>query len=339
METVRLALNAMNTRFELVLHGDNPASLQAAGEEALAEVERIENHLSLFRPTSEIAHLNARAAQEPVRVSPEVFTLLNHARRLSEETQGAFDITAAPLLRCWGLLGRKDGNVPGAQELAAARCVIGMRLVEMDRANFTVRFAKPGVMLDLGAIGKGYAVEQAAEILREAGVPRALIHGGTSTIYALGAPPDADAWKVAIEMSELTNPKVGRVTPCAPGLDASAGGAHGVTRPTIALRDESLSISAVSGKCFQAAGRTFGHVIDPRSGEPASHALLAAVVLPSGTETDALSTALLVVGANGHDAIASLRPGMRTLLASQANDGSIKAVARNIELRAGKVVS
>src|SRR5512144_2782410 len=98
MATVTLARNAMATRFEIVLHGENPIFLRAAGEEALQEIDRLEAQLSLFRPTSEIAHLNARAAREPVRVTPALFALLRQAERLSQETGGAFDITIAPLV-------------------------------------------------------------------------------------------------------------------------------------------------------------------------------------------------------------------------------------------------
>src|SRR5439155_10277269 len=105
MPVLTLARLAMATRFEIVLHGDNPIALRAAGEEALAEIDRLEAQLSLYRPTSEIAHVNARAAREPVRVSPTLFALLQHAQKLHAETQGAFDITIAPLVRCWGFTG------------------------------------------------------------------------------------------------------------------------------------------------------------------------------------------------------------------------------------------
>ena len=111
MQTVAVARNAMATRFEIVLHGDNPVELRAAGEEALTEIERVEAQLSLYRPTSEIAHLNARAARGPVRVTPSLFRLLQHAQRLHQETGGAFDITVAPLVRCWGFMGG-TGEVP-----------------------------------------------------------------------------------------------------------------------------------------------------------------------------------------------------------------------------------
>src|SRR5262245_57555186 len=158
-EPVTLARHAMATRFELVLYGDDPVALRAAGEEALAEVERTEDQLSLYRNTSEIAHLNARASHEPVRVSPPLFQLLERASRLSAGTGGAFDITIGPLVRCWGFMGG-TGQMPSPQAVEAARAKVGMNLVQLDATNYTVRFAREGVMLDLGAIGKGYAIER-----------------------------------------------------------------------------------------------------------------------------------------------------------------------------------
>ena len=154
MTTVTLARHAMATRFELVLHGKNADALRAAGEEALAEVDRLENQLSLYRPGSEIAQLNARAAREAVRVSPEVFALLRHAQQLHAETDGAFDITIAPLVRCWGFMGGQ-GQMPTRAAVETARRLVGMQHVHLNAADRTVRFARDGVMLDLGAIGKG----------------------------------------------------------------------------------------------------------------------------------------------------------------------------------------
>src|SRR3989442_7845792 len=101
MTTVALARHAMATRFEIVLHGENEVGLRAAAEEALDEIERLEAQLNLYQPTSEISHINARAALEPVRVEPSLFRLLQHAQRMSRETESAFDITVAPLMRWW----------------------------------------------------------------------------------------------------------------------------------------------------------------------------------------------------------------------------------------------
>ena len=314
MQTIAVARNAMATRFEILLHGENPRSLRAAGEEALDEIDRLEAQLSLYRPTSEIAHLNGRAAREAVRVSPNVFRLLQQAQELSRETDGAFDITIAPLVRCWGFMGA-TGKFPEPGEVEAARAKVGMSLVELQADDFTVRFARPGVMLDLGAIGKGYALERAAELLREAGVTGALLHGGTSTIYALGHPPEAEHWKVALEYPQ--------------GEDATASRELIATVP---LRDEAMSVSAIWGRSFTAEGKTFGHVLDPRTGQPVASTRLAAVVLSSATETDALSTALLVAGEAGHGGIASLRPGMRTMVLTEdlGVDESYRLVSQGI---------
>jgi thiamine biosynthesis lipoprotein len=334
MPTVTLARLAMATRFEIVLHGDRPVALRAAGEEALNEIERLERHLSLYRPDSEIAHLNARAAREPVKVSPDLFALLQQAKQLSEGTGGAFDITIASLVRCWGFMDG-SGKVPDTRELNRCRAQTGLDLVRLDAATGTVRFEREGVMLDLGAIGKGYAVEKAVNILREAGVTSALVHGGTSTVYAIGCPPDQPSWQVAIEPPKdesrfqptTDNPAcqtrqnfVARATKfCQPIGNEQV---ENDTAILFTLRDEALSVSAVWGKFFEAGGRRLGHVLDPRVGKPVSNgAVLAAVVLPCATETDALSTALLVVGAAGHDAVFGLRPGMRTLLMLESGVG------------------
>ncbi len=303
----------MATRFEIVLHGENPVALRAAGEEALDEVERLEAQLSVFRPTSEIAHLNARAAREPVRVTPTVFALIERARKLSLETGGAFDISVAPLVRCWGFMGG-SGRQPTPEELAAAREQVGMHLVNCDAVERMISFGREGVMLDLGAIGKGYAIECAAELMREAGVTSALLHGGTSTVYALGNPPGAEHWQVALEhpLGPGTN---------TPGIRAEHTGTQNTAdmRPfvTVELKDEALSVSAVWGKFFEHKGRMLGHIIDPRTGMPVTEALLAAVALPSATETDALSTALLTLGTEGYDLLAKLRPDIRMLVAPE----------------------
>jgi thiamine biosynthesis lipoprotein len=316
MALVTVACHAMATRFEIVLHGDNPASLRAAGEEALRLVEELEGQLSLFRAGSDIARLNARAAWEPVRVTPGVFALLLHAQKLSEQTGGAFDITVAPLVRCWGFMGG-EGRMPRPEEVAEARAKVGMPLVELNPGDCTVRFAREGVMLDLGAIGKGYAIERAAEVLREAGVTSALLHGGTSSVQAFGQPQGEECWKIAIE-----TPSPARDTP--PALLA-----------TVQLRDEAMSVSSVQEHSFRAGGRTFGHVIDPRTGEPATGTVLAAVVLPSATETDALSTALLTLGRAGQEHIASLRPGMRTLVVSESG-GQLSVESKGIKVRSAE---
>jgi FAD:protein FMN transferase len=284
----------MATRFEIVLHGQNPASLRAAAEEALDEIERVENQLSLYRASSEVACLNREAHLQPIRVTPALLRLLEQARELSQLTQGAFDITIAPLVRAWGFT-HNAGAMPDAADVETARANVGMQHVELDTAHQAVRFARPGVMLDFGAIGKGYAIDRAAELLREAGVSSALIHGGTSTTVALGRQPDGTPWKVAI-----TDP------------------ANDATEKPLAimeLENESLSVSAAWGRSFRIGEKLYGHIIDPRTGAPSEKGFLSAVVLPSATESDALSTALMTAPELMETLIRN-RPDMRCLVVS-----------------------
>lgn len=318
LATVALARAAMHTRFELLLHGADPVALRAAGEQALDEIERLEEQLSLYRPTSEIAQVNRRAFERPVPVSPNVFRLLERAADLSRATGGAFDPTIAPLVRCWGFMGG-EGCRPDDDAIDVARGQVGIDGVELDSAKFTVRFRRPGMMLDLGAIGKGCAIDAAVDLLREAGIVSAFIHGGTSSSYGLGFPPDAPVWKAAIPVPPDST-RVGTVC-TRRGVPPSGDSTNLLGE--VALTDLSLGVSGIWSKSFREGDRTFGHVIDPRLGEPVQRACLAAVVLPCATETDALSTALLVLGVEGLDVISRLRPNARFLLAGTATGSDL----------------
>ena len=311
MKCVSAARNAMATRFEIVLHGANEISLRAAAEEALNEIERVAARMSLYDPQSEISRINALAASETVRVEPGLFRLLELSKRLSEETAGAFDISILPLMRCWGFV-LDTGRLPDPDTLKEARRNVGMRWVELDEDRCAVHFARDGVKLDLGAIAKGYAIERAAEFLVEAGVESGLLHGGTSTVQAIGSPPNAPSWMVAIPDPGSSQCLSASSTQSAPEPVFAA----------VSLKDEAMSVSAVWGKAFEAGGRVYGHVIDPRKGEPVDAAVLSAVVLPSAMETDALSTALLTMGLDGHRSINGLRAGMRSLVVARGEDGS-----------------
>jgi FAD:protein FMN transferase len=281
---VALALEAMATRFELLLAGDDPVRLRAAGEEALREIERAEALLSRYRPTSPVAWINDRAGGQPVRVDPDVFRLLEQCRDLARLTDGAFDPTVGPLLRAWGFLDG-SGREPDPASLAEARGLVGMEPVELDAAAFTVRLPERGMELDLGAIGKGFALDAAIQSLQQnVASVSALVHGGTSSVHVLGRAPAGLAWRVGWRVPG---------EPEARPLDLEAA----------------LSVSAPHGKAFTADGRTYGHVLDPRTGQPTRAAQTAAVRGPSSTLCDALSTALLVLGEPARRRLAERFPG------------------------------
>ena len=288
---LRLSTEAMNTRFELVLADARPAaSLRAAGEEALDEIARVEAELSPFRRDSIVAQLHAEAALHPVQIDGVLFRFFERAAHLGQATAGAFDLTIGALTEAL-----RAGRAPAADDLA----LVGFdRQVRLDAGARTVGFASAGVRLDPGAIGKGYAVERATRLLREAGVGRALFHGGTSSVYGLGAPPDAEAWTVAVG-----NP----LQPEAP-------------LARVALRDRALGVSSVLGRTFLRGAEPEGHVLDPRSGRAVSHTVLAAVLADSPTDADALSTALLVLGREGMAALEERFPGAGFLVAERDGD-------------------
>lgn len=279
MASSAVARHLMGTRFEIYVSGDgDPVRLRAAAEEALDEVERLDRQLSMYRADSDLSDLNRRGSDEWVRLEPRLFSLLQHASGLSRATSGAFDPCVTPLLAAWGFLGA-SGRWAADEDVRAALDLAGPDRLLLDESRMAARFDRPGVRVDLGAIGKGYALDQAAGFLREEGISSALIHGGTSTVAAVGSSPDGRPWTVAIADPAQPDQVVGEVR----------------------LEDgQTLSVSAVHGKAFTGPdGRLCGHVLDPRTGMPVSGSRLGAVTGPSATESDALSTALLVLGEEG----------------------------------------
>jgi thiamine biosynthesis lipoprotein len=297
----------MATRFELVLHGADEVRLRAAGEEALQEIERLEAQLSFYRADSEITWINAHAADHPIKAEPRLFHLLKHCAHLCAATDGAFDITIGPLMRAWRMVSDR-GAIPTPLEREAARAMVGIHQLEFDDDAMTIRFKQPGVEIDLGGYAKGYAIERAIDSLREKGIASALLHGGTSSVYGIGAPPGCTAWR--IRLSEPLK---------ADDQDI-----------TIELKDEALSVSAVHGKSFIVDDRTYGHVLDPRTGEPVSRALAAAVAGPSAAVCEALSTALLVLGPSGFTRIAERFAGYRGAIAFAEADATVAIAKLNV---------
>ncbi len=268
---VRLALDAMATRFELVLHGDDPVRLRAAGEEALREIERLEDILSFYRPAGALGRLNRSVPGVAHGLPAPLYDAVESARDCWARTGGAFDPTVGPLMRAWGMAGGTMRR-PEADVLAEARSRCGFGYVRLDAASRAVAFERAGMAIDLGGIGKGFAIDEAVTVLREVGVPHALMHGGTSTVAAFGRAPDGTPWRVGVP-----DPRTPGTLLCTVDLDGAA-----------------LSVSEPRSKGFEDDTGFHGHVIDPRSGMPTRAARLAAVRCASAAGSDAFATALLV---------------------------------------------
>lgn len=264
---------AMGTTFDIYLYSPSSDRATELFEAAFDEIERIEQALSNYRSSSELSRINVNAADAPVITDPEVFFLLSRSFAYSQRTDGAFDITVGKLMKAWGFF-RGSGHYPSDAELARAQEHTGWQNVRLNNRTRSVYFLRRGIELDLGGIGKGYALDRVAALLREAGVKSALISSGSSSIYAIGEPPGKAGWSVRVP-----DP-----------LDRTR------TVSTVLLKDQSLSTSGSYEKFFRLNGRTYSHIMDPRTGRPVEGMLQTTVITPEATDSDALSTAVFVMG-------------------------------------------
>ena len=307
LHTLVVGRDAMACRFELVFNAGEVPNATELAVEALDLVDEIESRITVYRDSSVVARINAEAAADWQAVPSDLFDLLLHARDLHDRTAGAFDIAAGSLVRTWGFL-RRQGRTPSDEELARARESAGMRWVELDPEGRRLRFTRPGVELNLGAIGKGWALDRMIELLRESGVASALVHGGSSSVRAIGIQgpdvPGRSGWRVGLRHPSRPDRRLA----------------------TITLRDRALGTSGSGTQFFIDRGRKLGHILDPRSGVPAEGVLSATVVAASAADADALATALYVLGPEGLErlaigqAVGDPRPG-----AAFDADGTVRA--------------
>jgi FAD:protein FMN transferase len=305
---VRLGRRAMATTFEVILPFGTPAAVEA-GEDALAEIDRLEAQLTVYRDSSEVSALNHSAAVAWVPVEPRLFGLFLLAARLNEETEGAFDISVGALIKAWGFF-RRRGRVPSEVERAEVRQRSGMRHVQLDRERRAVHYAVPGLEINLGSIGKGYALDRAGELLRERwSISSCLLHGGHSSILALGSEPGQQrGWSVGIRHPWAQERRLA----------------------TVRLRDRALATSAATFQHLEYNGRKLGHILDPRTGWPAEGLASATALAPTAAEADALATAFFILGADGARAYCARRPDVAAVLLPPGEE------ARLIVLNLGK---
>lgn len=276
------------------------AERDAAGravQQALDAAERLDLVLSDWKEESELSRVNREAVHGPVPVGPELLDFLQQSAALSAATAGAFDPTIGALVREWGFRGGPPRE-PSAAELSAACAACGMAGVALDPVARTVAFTRPGVVLDPGAIGKGMAVDAVAAALRAAGVANAFVDFRSSQ-RALGGGPDGRGWPVAVR------------DPC----DADA------TVETFFLRDAACSTSGGYEKFVEIGGRRFGHILDPATGRPAAASASSTVIAATAARSDALATALFVLGPARGPAVIEAIPDAAGLVVPVADGG------------------
>ena len=260
---------AMGTVFDIVVYTRSPKLAAAAMDKAFQEIVRLDEVMSNFKPDSDLSRLNRNAHFHTVTVVPDLYTVVADSLPYSQLSAGKFDITVGPLTDLWKAAIR-GGPVPTAAQLQLVEPCIGYRKIRLVPPR-GIEFLSPCLRIDLGAIGKGYAVDRAIAVLRAQGIRSALVDAGGSTVYAMGTPPGQPGWPVTLR-------------------DPS----HRVPARVV-LHDTAVSTSEQSAPSLLGGGRA-GHIVDPATGLPLNTQYAVSVLANSATAADALSTTLLLVG-------------------------------------------
>jgi FAD:protein FMN transferase len=305
LDLIRASRPGMGSYFEVRLGANTPGAVDLASR-ALDRIDGLEQQLSVYRNDSEVSVLNASAHLGPVAVEPGLFHLLERAVALGQATGGAYDVTAGALSEAWGFF-KGPKRVPDPETLANARARTGQHHLRLDPERRTVAFDRPGVVINLGSIGKGYAIDCAVEVIEGHWWPTsALVHGGRSSLYALGSPPGrlGGRWEIA-----LRNP----FHPESP---------LGVIR----LRNRGMGTSGAAFQHFEANGRVYGHILDPRTGEPATGPASVTVLASTAAEADALSTAFYLLGPETASEFVAAHPGVGAIFVEEGGADALPKV-------------
>lgn len=306
-DTVRLETRAMACPWSVVMD-PGPSQQVMWASDALSIVHELEAQLSVYRDDSEISEINRAAAQSAQTVEEALFSFLCNCRNLSHTTDGAFDIATRALIVLWQDC-RASGRIPNQDEIDEALTRTGMDRVALDENSQTVEFDAMGVGFDLGAVGKGLAIDRAAAHLDEQGLGHYLLHGGYSSLLARGEHCGQDGWPVGIRNPLFTETRYA----------------------TILLRDRAMSTSGSNVQFFRYQGKRYGHILDPRTGWPVEGLLSVTVTAPTAAEADALSTAFYVMGLENAQAWCDNHPKIGALLIPPPTTGrTLQPVVCNI---------
>jgi FAD:protein FMN transferase len=263
----------MGTLFKVVLYAPDETTAKKAATAAFARVAELNRIMSDYLPDSELMRLCKQAGGPPMEVSRELFDILQQAEKFSEMTGGAFDVTVGPVVRLWRRA-RRSGQLPAAEELKKALALVDFHKIRLDANGRRVQLLLAGMLIDLGSIAKGYAADAALAVLRRQGLTRALVAAG-GDIAVGDAPPDAPGWKVGI--APLKSP------------DAP---------PTryLLLSNAGVSTAGDSEQFVKIEGKRYSHIIDPTTGLGLIGRRSVTVIAANATTSDALDTAIAVMG-------------------------------------------
>ncbi len=263
----------MGTLFRIKLYASDEAQAQSAFRSAFARITALDNTLSDYKPQSELDRISQMAVHRPVPVSDDLFRVVARAQALAEETQGAFDITVGPLTHLWREA-RKNQRIPDAEILQAARARCGYRKLHLDTAKHTLEFERSGMQLDVGAIAKGDAADQALLTLAQCGIKSALVAASGDLAFS-DAPPGETGWRVGIDSLDQARAPFTKV---------------------LLLANKAVSTSGPSEQHLDAGGVRYSHIINPLSGFGLTREITASVTARHGIDADSFSTAVSLLG-------------------------------------------
>jgi thiamine biosynthesis lipoprotein len=284
----------MGTTFRIVLYASSGEPAARAAQAAFARVAELDRVLSDYKADSELSSLGRRAGGPPVAVGPDLWRVLWAAQEWARRSRGAFDVTAGPVVQLWRRA-RRIGERPADAALASARRLIGYDKLQLDVVGRTARLAEAGMRLDLGGIAKGFAADEAQAVLKAHGITRALVAAG-GDIVTSGPPPDRQGWSVGVALP--------------PPL-------HEPGAPPLELRDAAVSTSGDAEQFVILGGVRYSHIVDPRSGMALTGRSGVTVIARTGTEADALATAVSVLGPQRGVDLVEATPGAAARIARE----------------------
>lgn len=292
---------AMGTLFSITLYAPDKATARDAARAAFRRIADLEDITSDYQADSELMLLRDKAFGQPVPVSRDLFDVLESGQKISQLSNGAFDVTIGPCVRLWRFA-RKRKVLPTAAEVASARGAVGWQKLRLDRHARTVTLLAPNMRLDLGGIAKGYAADQALQLLKGRGLDRALV--AASGDIAIGNPPPAQpGWKIGISgINQRTN---------------------GITR-TVLLRNAGVSTSGDTEQFIEIGGVRYSHILDPATGLGLTNRIQATVIARDATSSDALATTVCVLGVTRGLALVDAWPHAAALVLTK-EDGQIRS--------------
>ncbi|MGB5190098.1 FAD:protein FMN transferase [Robiginitalea sp.] len=271
-QSYKRVLKLMGSRFEITVVAQNKTQADYHIDQAVAEISRIEKLISSWDPASETSEVNRQAGIQPIKVSAELFELISRCIELSKLTDGAFDISYASMDRLWKFDGSMK-ELPSAQEIKASVARVGYQKILVDEVSQTIFLRENGMKIGFGAIGKGYAADMAKDLLLREGVVAGIINAA-GDMSSWGTQPGGKPWQVAI-----TNP-----------MDKTKS--FGL----LPMGEGAVVTSGDYEKFVRFNGKRYSHIMDPRTGYPATGIISATVFAPKAELADALSTAVFVMG-------------------------------------------